>query len=257
MTFTPADVHNLLLQYAAPGFRISAFLMAAPLVGSNSVPGHVKVILVLALTVFMAPLIEPMPTTFDPLSAAGMLFIAGEIMIGVAMGFTLQMIFATVVHAGQIVGMQMALGFAQMMDPSSGINVPVISQFLNIFTILLFLALDGHLVLIAIIHQSYEILPLGGGLSKTGIWDLVKFGALIFAGAVTISLPIVIGLLMINVVMGVVTRATPQMNIFSVGFVIIILSGFVLLVATLPSIAINIQALFDKGFEQSLLILTR
>lgn len=257
MTFTPDEVHQILLQYAAPFFRVSAFIIASPLIGSKPVPARIKIILALTLTVFIAPLVEPVAADFDPLSGAGMLFIVGEIMIGLAMGFALQLMFNTIVHAGQVVGMQMALGFAQMMDPQTGVSVPVISQFFNIFAILLFLALDGHLVLVATLHQSYEVLPLGLGLSRAGLWELLMFGAWLFAGAVTIALPIVIGLLMINIVMGVVTRATPQLNIFSVGFVIIILSGFVLILATLPSMALNIQALFDKGFEQSLFILTQ
>ncbi len=242
------QVVNQLVWYLLPFFRVAAFIMAAPIFSTGMVPMKIRLIVAVAIAVAIFPGLTP-SADIDPLSLDMVLLIIEQILIGVALGFAMQFIFAAVVNGGQLIGMQMGLGFAQMMDPQTGVNVPVVSQFYNIIAVLLFLSLNGHLVLLQILGESFTLLPVdGAGLSLAGIEAMVFFSSWIFSGALIMVLPAVVSLLMINVVMGVITRATPQMNIFSVGFSLTITAGFVVIMLTLSTALPQLAMLFNEGF---------
>jgi flagellar biosynthetic protein FliR len=242
------QVVNQLLWYLLPFFRVSAFIVAAPIFSTGMVPMKIRLIVAVAISVAIFPGLTPADSV-DPLSLNMFLLVFEQILIGAALGFVMQFIFAAVVNGGQLIGMQMGLGFAQMMDPQTGVNVPVVSQFYNIIAVLFFLSLNGHLVLLQILGESFEILPVGGeGLALAGIEAMVYFSAWMFSGALIMVLPAVVSLLMINMVMGVMTRATPQMNIFAVGFSITITAGFVVIMLTLSTALPQLATLFNEGF---------
>ncbi len=248
MTITYDQIVNELVWYLLPFFRIGAFVMAAPIFSSGSIPAHIKMVIVVAISIAVFPSLTPV-AGLDPVSLEMMFLVIEQILIGVSLGFVLQIIFGAVVSGGQLVGMQMGLGFAQMMDPQTGVNVPVVSQFFNIMAILLFLSINGHLILIQVLSESFTLLPIGGGgMSMSAIEGMVYFSTWLFAGALMIVLPVVVSLLLINVVMGVITRATPQMNIFAIGFAITITCGFILIMVTLSSMLPQITLLFNEGF---------
>jgi len=246
ISLTEQQILQWLYAYLLPLFRIAAFVAIVPILSTKSVPKKIKLLFVFLLTVAISPGIT-VDVDVDPISFEMFILIIQQILIGLSMGFALQIVFAAVVNGGQLVGMQMGLGFAQMMDPQTGVNVPVISQFYNLMAILVFLALDGHLILIEMIAESFQILPIGGGgVSPKGFYELVEYGLWVFKGALMVALPVVISLLLINMVMGVITRATPQMNIFAVGFAITIVGGFVLMFATLHVFAEQFQLLLEQ-----------
>lgn len=234
-----------------PFLRIGAALIAAPFFGARLVPVRMRVLLTVLITLVIMPMLPPMPSV-APLSAVGILVAIQQIMIGIAMGFVLQLVFNAATIAGESIAMTMGLGFASMVDPQNGVTTPVVSQFLVVVVTLLFITIDGHLMLIEIINQSFYSLPVGTtGISRDGFWVLVGWGSTMLLGALQIALPVVSCLLVIYLSLGVMTRAAPQLNIFSVGFPITLLAGFVLLWFVLPQTIALLERLIAATLELS------
>jgi flagellar biosynthetic protein FliR len=231
-----------------PLFRIAALLMVVPIIGVRSVPALGRIGLAVLITLVAYPLLPPAPAV-DPFSAQGLAILAGQIIIGLAMGFMVRLIFAAVEMGGNLIGQTMGLGFAQMMDPSSGVSVPVISQFYNLLATLIFLALDGHLIVINILVESFRVMPVAtmDGLSG-GLWLLVSWGAWIFKGAMLIALPAVSAMLLVNIAFGVMMRAAPQLNIFAVGFPVTLMLGFVVILVSLTLFLPQFTGITDDAF---------
>lgn len=248
MNFQYDTIVSQLSWYMLPFFRIAGFVMVAPIFSTGFVPVKIRLGISIMLGLMVLPLLTP-DSNMDPVSMSAILLITQQVVIGATLGFVMQLIFAAAVNAGQLVGMQMGLGFAQMMDPQTGVNVPVVSQFYNLMAVLLFLAMNGHLVLIQILVDSFSILPIGAGMLPTsGFESLALFASWMFTGAVLIALPAILSLLMISMVMGVITKATPQMNIFAVGFAISIVLGFIIILVSLSTAFPQMANLFGEGF---------
>ena len=223
--------------------------IAMPLFSSRMVPVKVRLSLSLVLAGLLVPLIPPVPTV-DPLSAGGLLIGINQILIGLAMGFILQLVFAAVAIAGESIAMSMGLGFASMIDPQNGIRVPVLSSYYALVATLLFLALNGHLTLISLLAESFQTLPIGPqGLARAGLWQIVEWASQMFAGAVLVALPALASLLLVNIAFSLITRSAPQLNIFAVGFPIILLLGFILLLLTIHSFTPQFTQLLVDGYE--------
>ena len=217
-----------------PFIRISAMMLAAPVFSTASMPVRIRVIIAFAITLAVYPALPPVPAV-DPISLPGLMIVLQQALIGVALGFILQLAFQLLVIAGEAIAMTMGLGFARMMDPQNGVQVPVVSQYFIIFATLVFVTLNGHLLLIELVMESFRELPIGvWGLSRESFWMLVSWGSQMFAGGVMVALPAVTALLVVNVAMGVISRAAPQLNIFAVGFPLMMLMGFILLALTAP-----------------------
>ncbi len=232
-----------------PFMRVTGLLMSIPVFTTRGVPMQARLIFAVALTVLIAPGIPPVPS-IDPLTGQGLLIVVNQLLIGVAMGFSLRIVFAALITAGQITALGMGLGFASMVDPSNGVQVPVVSMFYSLMGILLFLALDGHLVTIQVLAESFHALPINGeGMAVSGFWDLVVWGSWIFSGAVMIALPVITAILVVNIAFGVMTRAAPQLNIFAVGFPVIMTLGFGLMLVTLPSIDTQFTQLTESALD--------
>ena len=172
-----------------------------------------------------------------------------EVAIGIAMGFAVQMVFDALVIGGQTVAMSMGLGFAMLVDPQRGVSVPVLSQFLIVLGILIFLALNGHLMLLQLLAASFEWAPVGSGFSREGLWALLSWGSGMFAGAMTIALPAVVALLVVNLAFGVMSRAAPTLNLFAVGFPVAMLLGFIVLLLNTPNLVPGLRHLMESSFE--------
>ncbi|GAB0149116.1 MULTISPECIES: flagellar biosynthetic protein FliR [Marichromatium] len=231
-----------------PFVRISAMLLVAPIFGARTVNARVRLSLGLLLAILVAPLLPPFPA-IDPLSMEGLVVALQQVLIGVMMGFVAQLVFAAVTLAGESIALSMGLGFASVIDPAGGVQVPMVSQYFVILTTLLFLAFDAHLVLLQLMTLSFEVMPVGmQGLVAEDFWRIAGFGTTMFAGALLIALPAVASLLLVNLAMGVVTRAAPQLNIFAVGFPVTLLMGFVLIILILPGLPARIGDLLTAAF---------
>ncbi|MCS4502785.1 flagellar biosynthetic protein FliR [Arhodomonas aquaeolei] len=250
MNLEAAQITAWLGQFLWPLVRVGAMMLVAPVFSNAAVPVRIRVLLGVALTVAVMPAAGGAPA-LDPLSAAAVVLAAQQVIIGAAMGLLVAMAFQTVVVAGESISLTMGLGFATMVDPQSGVPVPVLSQFLLVILTLLFLAFGGHLVLIQLVAESFRLLPLdAGGLAAEDFHTVVAFASTMFSGAVLLALPAMAALLMINMIIGVMTRVAPQMNIFSVGFPITMLSGFVILLTlVLPSMPQRMSAIWRQAFD--------
>lgn len=234
MEFTDRQLLEYIAQYAWPFLRISGFLFALPVISSGIIPAYIKV----GMAMFMAFLIAPgLPQHdyIDVMSINGLVISVVQIIIGLTLGFIVKIVFSAMETGGYLIGQTMGLGFAQMNDPANGITVPVISQFYTILATLIFLLLNGHLVMINVLVNSFTIIPITdyGNLSN-GIWKLIMWSGWIFTGAVLIALPAVGALLLVNIAFGVMMRAAPQLNIFTIGFPISLMLGLLFIMFTLP-----------------------
>lgn len=249
LTLSSLQLNAWVAAFLWPFMRIGAMLVAAPVFGARMVPVRVRLALALVLALMMAPLVSQDVAAIDPLGAQGLLIGAQQILIGLAMGFTLQLVFSAVVIGAQSIAMSMGLGFATAVDPQNGVQVPVIAQYYLTLATLIFLALNGHLLLVQLLVDSFQTLPVGtAGLTTAGLWELVNWGGRMFAGAVLIALTGIASLLLINLAFGVMSRAAPQLNIFGVGFPVMMGTGFIVIMVSLPGITPHLSNLMLDAF---------
>lgn len=229
ISFTSAQMDVWIATFFWPFFRILALVASAPFFGARGIPATTKVGFAFVLTVLVAPLLGPMPAV-QPASGYGLYIVAQQLLIGFAMGLTIRVIFSAIEMAGHIMGLQMGLGFATFFDPQNSAQIPVMGQFLGIVAMLLFLAINGHLLVISALVESFQVLPISlHPLANEGWRTLALWGGEIFRGGVLISLPVVAVLMMVNVALAILTRAAPQLNIFAVGFPLTLAVGFVVI----------------------------
>jgi len=249
MNFTGVELTSWLATLLWPFMRIGAMFAAVPIFSSRSVPVRIRVLLAFFISWMLIPVI-PAPPPVELISAQALVISIHQVLIGVAMGFILQLVFAAFIIAGQSIAMAMGLGFASMIDPQNGMQVPVVSQIFLIMATLVFLSLNGHLVLIEVLANSFQNLPVGMLVpSRDGLWQLVTWGSNMFAGGMLIALPAVAALLLVNLAFGVTTRAAPQLNIFAVGFPVMIMVGLAFLILTLPTITTHLSRLLLEAFD--------
>lgn len=249
MLLSSADISVWTGSFMWPLIRVGALLSVAPVFGSRLLPRRVRLTLALVLTWVVVPLVPPIPA-IEPISPAGLLVTAQQMLIGLIMGFMLRLAFAALEVGGEFLSVQMGLGFASLIDPQNGGPMPVLSHFYDITGTLIFLSLNGHLILIEMLVHSFQTLPIGNeNLSPGVFWKLVGWGSQMFAGAVLITLPAIASMLVVNLAFGVMTRASPQLNVFAVGFPITLLLGLVIVLFSLPSLLPQLQQLFDSAFQ--------
>ena len=230
-------------------FRVAAIFSVMPIFSARFVPARYRVALSVLITLLLLPVI-PQINSSELLADAPLLTLAREILVGLYMGFILQLVFSAVVFGGQGVALSMGLGFASMIDPQNGVQVPVVGQFLLTLATLVFLLLDGHLALLAALADSFHTLPIGsGGISMDVLWEMLQWTGHIFAAGIMIALPAIAALLVVNIAFGVVTRTAPQLNIFAVGFPAAIMLGFLVLWASLPNFSPLFSSMLDSGFD--------
>ncbi len=247
--WTEAQLLEYLSRFLWPLLRTGAFIMAMPVFNSHSVPVRVRVIMAVTLCWIVAPTLESVPV-LDMLGFSAILVAMREVLIGMAMGFIMQMAFAALIFAGQSIAYSMGLGFASMIDPQLGVQVPIISQAYLLFATLVFLAANGHLVLIEMISASFHTLPVVmESLAREDLWTIVRWSATVFIGGVLLSLPIVVTLLFVNIAFGIATRAAPQLNIFSVGFPVTLMLGLAMVWVTFPAVLHRFSLSLPAAYE--------
>lgn len=250
MNFTSAEITAWIGAFLWPFFRIAAMLMSAAVFGMRALPMRLRLMLALAIALVLAPLAGPMPAV-ELMSAEGFAITGQQILIGIAMGFVLRMVFAALELAGEMIGSLMGLGFASLIDPQNGVQVPVVSQFYVLLATLMFLALNGHLLWIEAVAESFRVIPVGlNGIAPEGAWALAGFAGQMFGWAVRMALPVVAALLVVNLAFGVLARTSPQLNVFSVGFPAALLIGLALILMTLPSVLFKVGPLTSDGLDQ-------
>lgn len=249
-SFTSSELQVMVASLIWPLTRILGLIAAAPLFGNRGVPGRLKVWLGILLTITISPLLPNGPAQ-DPTSFAGLLILAQQFIIGIAIGFSMRIVFATVELAGELIGLTMGLGFATLFDPQSQGRSSAISQFLALIATMAYLAINGHLLLIASLAESFTTLPISPApLTGSGFYQIAQWGGKIFSTGVQLSLPIITALLITNVALAILTRAAPQLNIFGIGFPLTLGLGFLLVWLMLPYMAVPIENLLLAGFDK-------
>ncbi|PAU79052.1 flagellar biosynthetic protein FliR [Halomonas salipaludis] len=252
---TFAQLQTWLMLFLWPFVRITAFMMAAPLMGHSSVPNQAKIGLAVLLTVVIGPSLPELPDA-PLISWASLGIMVEQMLIGVAIGLTMQVMFAVVQAAGEFIGLQMGLAFATFFDAGSGTNTMILSRVLYMITLLMFLAFNGHLIVIEILASTFVTLPIGIGSFNAGAFEmLVRFGGTIFVSGMLLALPLVGSLLIINLSLGILNRSAPQLTVFNIGFPTSLTVGIFLLMVLMTDFARFLQRLFSDSlaFLQHLL----
>lgn len=249
ISISSAELNALIAGLLWPLTRILGLIASAPLFSNNSIPRRVKVAFGVVLAAIVAPTLPALPTV-DPMSLDGLLILAQQLVVGLAMGFTMRIAFAAVEMAGEVTGLTMGLGFATFFDPHSQGRSSSINQFLSLLAIMLFLAANVHLMLLAVLVDSFHSLPIAPlPIGAAGMQRLAEWGGRIFSSGVQLALPMIAALLITNMALGILTRAAPQLNLFAIGFPVTLGIGFIVLALALPMLAAPIERLFADGID--------
>ena len=247
LELTEADLVRWLGQFFWPFLRILALFAAAPAFNSVSIPVRAKVGLAFVITFAVAGTIKqtaPLDLSWDSVALA-----IEQILVGVAIGFAMQLTLAAVQLAGEFVGLQMGFGFASLFDIQSGFQVPVMANFFGLVALVLFLALNGHLVLLGVLVKSFTLIPIaaGSGIAAEGWRALARAGAMLFQMGFWLALPVIAVLLVTHLAVGFVSRVAPQFNIMSLGFSVFMLVGIAAVVALIPFFVPAVEHVIEGG----------
>ncbi|HID4047411.1 TPA: flagellar biosynthetic protein FliR [Pluralibacter gergoviae] len=234
--------------YFWPLLRILALIATAPILSEKSVPKRIKLGLGVLIAVIVAP---SLPATDVTIFSGNALWLAlQQILIGTLIGFTMQLAFAAVRTAGELIGLQMGLSFATFVDPGSHLSMPVLARIMDLLALLLFLTFNGHLWLISALVDTFHTLPVGGNpLNANAFMALTRTGGLIFLNGLMLALPVITLLLTLNLALGMLNRMAPQLSVFVIGFPITLTVGIILMAALMPLIAPFCEHLFSELFN--------
>ena len=247
IALTTGQLEAWVAQGFFPFVRVGACLMVAPMFGARFVPARTRIVLAAAITALVVPLM-PAPT-IAPFSPQAIVVVFQQLLIGVALGFALQIVFDSLGLAGQVLANSMGLSFAFNVDPLRGSSTAALGQLYIILATLTFLALGGHLALLEVLIAGFTTLPVGmEGLGREGLWKVVLWGGQLFAGAISVALPGVTALLIVNLAFGVVSRAAPTLNLFAVGFPISLVIGLLVVLAGIGPLQQGVAELIAQGF---------
>ncbi len=247
MDFSFDQIESWLRMAVWPFCRIGALVMTLSVFGTRTIPVRVRLLLAVAITVCVVPVLPVMPT-FPIFSLHSYFIIAQELVIGIAIGFATRVLMDIFVVAGQLISLQTGLGFASLVDPVNGTSVPLIGQLLLMSAMLLFFLMDGHLVAIETVVRSFHTIPVGiDSVAQLDFFTMAKWGQWLFASSLMVAIASVLALLMLNVAFGVLTRAAPQMNLFTIGFPATMLIGLILMWVLLADLPIH----FDNELQRA------
>ncbi|MAD17333.1 MAG: flagellar type III secretion system protein FliR [Alteromonadaceae bacterium] len=247
MEFSADIITQFMGDMLLPFMRISGMLATMVGLSAKTVPTTVRALLTLFITFIILPVIPPVPVV-EILSVSTFVLVIQQLIIGISLGFISTMVLNTFVLAGQVVAMQTGLGFASIVDPVNGINVPAVGQFYLILATLLFWALDGHLAMIRMVVMSFTAFPVGEAwLQPEQFREIAHWAGWMFISAVTLSLAPIVSLLIVNLAFGVMTKAAPQLNIFSLGFSIAQIMGLVIIWITMDNFTYHFEVQWDRA----------
>jgi len=193
-----------------------------------------------------------MPTV-PPASLEGLWIMGLQMLLGIGMGFAAKVVFTAYEMAGEFISSQMGLGFATFYDPMNSAQTPVITEFISLLALLLFMALNGHLLYLGTLAQSFSTIPVSSQPLDARSWlNLAELGSKIFSLGLLLSLPVIVALMITNIALAVLTRAAPQLNLFALGFPLTIMGGFIALAISLNYLATPLQGIFELGMEAML-----
>jgi flagellar biosynthesis protein FliR len=250
----PVEFANIEMQlqlWLLAMLRPGAAFLAAPIFSAAAVPLQLRLVLALAIGIPSAAASGMALPIAGMMSLSGLVIIASEVMAGLALGFAIQIGFAAALLAGETISNSMGLGFAAMADPISGRMTPAIGQFLSMLATFLFFAIDGHLVLISIIAESYQTIPPGSWLSFKALSGLVQFGGLMFSAGLAIAMPVTAAMVVVQIMLAIISRSAPTLNLFSVGMPAALLAGVVLLAISVPVMADAISHTLAAALDQA------
>lgn len=255
ISVTSTQLSTWFALFLFPFARILALVASAPILGNRQIPVRVKIGLSLLLTFIIAPTV-PVPPDIEADSALGLFMLAQQLLAGLAMGFAMRLIFTAVEMSGDIAGMQMGLGFASFYDPQNATYTPVIAQFLGIIAALVFLGMDGHLIMLAALSESFRAFPISPAApDAAGLHTLAAWGGSIFLYALQLSMPLIGALLIANMALGILARSAPQLNIFAIGFPVTLTIGFSALALALPYLVPLLGNITHTSMETALRIM--
>ena len=255
ITFTSAQLDAWLALFMFPLARILGLLASAPVFNNAALPAQVRLVAGLAIALALAPALPPLPA-IPAGSWISLAILAEQVLIGTLLGFTLRIAFAAVDIAGELIGLQMGLGFATFFDPDSGGQTPVIAEFLGLLTALVFLAMNGHLLVLSALGESFTLLPISAEPVRAPAFGaLMGWSATLFATGVLLALPLITALLIANIALGVLARIAQQLNLFAVGFPVTLALGLFVLLLSLPYIGGAMEGLFAQGFRAMALVI--
>jgi flagellar biosynthesis protein FliR len=249
VSFTEAQILAWITPLIWPFLRVLALFTALPVLGTRTVPARVRIGLA-AFVAFAAqpslPAVAPVPLD----SALAFALVAQQLLIGLALGFAVRLVFAAIEFAGELVGLQMGLNFAGFFDPLSASAATATSRFFGTTIAWLFIVINGHLMIIAALVQSFAAFPVGpepfAFLAKA---QPFRWGAEIFSTGLWIALPLIAMLLFVYLVLGAMSRVAPQINVFAVGFPVTLGVGLLGILLTLP----GMQGPFSMALERLLM----
>ena len=249
LTFSEAQLTAWLAPIVWPFLRVLALFGAMPVLAQRSVPMRLRVALAFLVAVCAQASLPDMPSiALD--SAQAFMAVAQQVLIGLALGFAARVVFAAIEFAGELVGLQMGLNFAGFFDPATGGQTTAVSRLFGTSVSWLFIVMNGHLLLIAAVVQSFHAFPVGAEpfaflrAAQPQVW-----GAEIFRLGLWIALPVVAMLMFVNLVLGVVSRVAQQMSIFSIGFPITLGVGLAGVMLTLPLMGAPFTAALERMLE--------
>lgn len=233
--------------------RVSGLIVTTPVFSSMTIPTLVKAGMAGVISVLVVLRMGPMPALAELETFEIVLAVAAELVAGAVMGLAVTVLFAAVNFAGQLMGIQMGFAIVNVVDPVNFQQIGVLGQFLNILAMALFLAFDGHLLMLRALFESFETLP-PGGLSPDGplvLAEMVRLGARMFTYGLRIALPVSCVVLLVNVGLATIARSVPQVNVFVVGFIITISLGMIVFAFAIPSTAFLLERLVREGVESA------
>lgn len=227
-------------------FRLGGMLLAAPILGRATIPPLIKVGLAIMMAILLMPAIlksgiPVVPSLFD-LTALGI----KELMVGILIGLMLKLLFYAAETAGSLVGFQSGLAIANIVDPNTKTQTNIIGQFWVLIASMIFLAINGHHLLITSLADSFKVIPLGGAIFGAAALDLLlRLSGVMFTLALKMAAPILLTVFLIDVALGVLARTIPQMNIFIIGIPVKIGAGMVLIGVSLPVFSWALQSMTE------------
>ncbi|WP_026317969.1 flagellar biosynthetic protein FliR [Algicola sagamiensis] len=247
MEYPFAMIMQFLADFLLVSSRVSGMFLTMAGIGGKSIPSRVKTALAVTFSLMLIPVLPPSGFT-ELFSFQMILVVAQQLLIGIVIGFISQLFLNAFILAGQILAMQTGLGFASIVDPINGLNVPAVGQFYLILGTLIFWAIDGHLTMFLMLVHSFELLPI-----STEWWSVVNYtkviawGTYVFLTAASLALAPVTAMLLIQFAFGVMTRAAPQLNIFSLGFPITMTTGLMIIWLTLGNFMYHFEIHWDRA----------
>ncbi len=232
-----------------PFLRVLALFSVAPVFSMRAVPTRTRIGLAFLIAVCAQAVLPEQPViSVNGREALGA--VVQQVGVGVAIGFAVRLVFASLELAGEVIGLQMGLNFASFFDPASNAQVSAVARFFGNMALLLFVVINGHLMVLMAVVKSFERFPVQGHwLEAVGQMRLHELGGALFSSALWIALPMVALLLFVNLTLGIISRVAPQMNIYAVGFPVTLTVGMLGITATLPLLEQPMLSLLQRAID--------